>query len=131
MQQLVLVMMVDITSLQLTYGDSYHFYVESSILIATFSTFVPSSTSESHSINAEDPLSMSYTPEAFVPDYSSEWEAWRDENVIDVCEVTYTTKGSQLGKVYKPFDMFLLIISPQSLIPHLYLPFGTLEKVAI
>ena len=41
---------------------------------------------------------MPFASDTIVPDYASEWEAWRDENVIDVCEVTYSVKGAHLSE---------------------------------
>ncbi|KAI5123618.1 hypothetical protein M0805_003433 [Coniferiporia weirii] len=73
-------------------------YDESSILIATYSSFVPSPPSELVSSQAADlTMSLGMTQPLSEPVMSSEWETWRDDSIIEVCEVNISTQGFLLS----------------------------------
>lgn len=49
---------------------------------------------KSNSVDLTMPLNM--PPAVPEPAVSSDWEAWRDENTIEVCEISVSTAGSAL-----------------------------------
>lgn len=70
---------------------------ESCFLVATRSTYTPTSTPEQLKSNSVD-LTMPLTMPPAVPEPAvlSDWEAWRDENTIEICEISVSTAGSAL-----------------------------------
>ncbi|KAH8120279.1 hypothetical protein DFH11DRAFT_48421 [Phellopilus nigrolimitatus] len=74
-------------------------YDESSILIATYSSFVPSVESDSFTANTSElAMSLAMGPAPLSePVIISEWETWRDENIIEVCEIGISIQGLLLS----------------------------------
>ncbi|KAL5535488.1 hypothetical protein ACEPAF_3582 [Sanghuangporus sanghuang] len=77
-------------------------YDESSVLVSTYSSFVPGAAPESQRQRSAD-VNLSLTVPAFEePEATSNWETWRDEKVIDVCEVNISIEGFFLSLVTTP-----------------------------
>ncbi|THH09465.1 hypothetical protein EW145_g1983 [Phellinidium pouzarii] len=88
-------------------------YDESSILVATHSSFVPSAASESTpSSTADLTMSLSMNPPILEPVVTSEWETWRDESIIEVCEVSISIQGFLLSLVTTPLPYIRNSLQP-------------------
>ena len=104
MQLLVLVTMVcRAVVILMSLNSSYA--TESSLLISMFASFVPAATLNISSQNStEMNLSLSVPPPSFEePEITSNWDSWKDENIIEICEVNISVDGYLLCECIKDF----------------------------